>query len=147
MWIKFANLCRKSGRMILAEKTINSLFSPTQVRSFKHAHLLTHTHILFSCNHNIVIYNKPREHLHMLFMLISNSYGRITGGKKACDISSSSRRIYRETCILLLATPTLTQVDRSSRIFRSFLHVAGLSKVNGKWICTMIGVRYGRVCS
>lgn len=25
MWIKFANLCRKSGRMGLAEKTINSL--------------------------------------------------------------------------------------------------------------------------
>jgi FKBP12-rapamycin complex-associated protein len=25
MWIKFANLCRKNGRMNLAEKTINSL--------------------------------------------------------------------------------------------------------------------------
>lgn len=25
MWIKFANLCRKSERMALAEKTINSL--------------------------------------------------------------------------------------------------------------------------
>ncbi|KAF9647181.1 atypical/PIKK/FRAP protein kinase [Thelephora ganbajun] len=28
MWIKFANLCRKSDRMQLAEKTINSLMSP-----------------------------------------------------------------------------------------------------------------------
>ncbi|KAK7686283.1 hypothetical protein QCA50_010507 [Cerrena zonata] len=28
MWIKFANLCRKSERMVLAEKTINSLLSP-----------------------------------------------------------------------------------------------------------------------
>ncbi|PCH36202.1 atypical/PIKK/FRAP protein kinase [Wolfiporia cocos MD-104 SS10] len=28
MWIKFANLCRKSDRMFLAEKTINSLMSP-----------------------------------------------------------------------------------------------------------------------
>ncbi|KAM6497086.1 phosphatidylinositol 3-kinase [Amanita muscaria] len=28
MWIKFANLCRKNERMILAEKTINSLLSP-----------------------------------------------------------------------------------------------------------------------
>ncbi|KAF8637601.1 hypothetical protein AX17_002670 [Amanita inopinata Kibby_2008] len=28
MWIKFANLCRKSDRMVLAEKTINSLLSP-----------------------------------------------------------------------------------------------------------------------
>ncbi|KAI0792169.1 FAT-domain-containing protein [Abortiporus biennis] len=28
MWIKFANLCRKSDRMFLAEKTINSLLSP-----------------------------------------------------------------------------------------------------------------------
>lgn len=27
MWIKFANLCRKNERMILAEKTINSLLS------------------------------------------------------------------------------------------------------------------------
>lgn len=25
MWIKFANLCRKAGRMGLAEKTLNSL--------------------------------------------------------------------------------------------------------------------------
>ncbi|KAG8958873.1 phosphatidylinositol kinase- protein kinase tor1 [Tulasnella sp. 419] len=30
MWIKFANLCRKSDRMFLAEKTLNSLFPPTQ---------------------------------------------------------------------------------------------------------------------
>ncbi|TFK75010.1 phosphatidylinositol 3-kinase [Pluteus cervinus] len=28
MWIKFSNLCRKNDRMILAEKTINSLLSP-----------------------------------------------------------------------------------------------------------------------
>jgi serine/threonine-protein kinase mTOR len=28
MWIKFANLCRKSDHMLLAEKTINSLLSP-----------------------------------------------------------------------------------------------------------------------
>ncbi|KAJ7180725.1 phosphatidylinositol 3-kinase [Mycena filopes] len=32
MWIKFANLCRSSERMALAEKTINSLLSPTQGR-------------------------------------------------------------------------------------------------------------------
>ncbi len=31
MWIKFANLCRKSGRMVLAEKTINSLLGPSKV--------------------------------------------------------------------------------------------------------------------
>lgn len=31
MWIKFANLCRKSDRMPLAEKTINSLLSPDKV--------------------------------------------------------------------------------------------------------------------
>lgn len=29
-WIKFANLCRKSGRMVLAEKTLNSLLGPDQ---------------------------------------------------------------------------------------------------------------------
>lgn len=31
MWIKFANLCRKSERMVLADKTINSLLSPDRV--------------------------------------------------------------------------------------------------------------------
>lgn len=31
MWIKFANLCRKNDRMMLAEKTINSLLSPERV--------------------------------------------------------------------------------------------------------------------
>lgn len=31
MWIKFANLCRKSDRMVLAEKTINSLLSSDRV--------------------------------------------------------------------------------------------------------------------
>lgn len=31
MFIKFANLCRKSGRMALAEKTINSLLSTDRV--------------------------------------------------------------------------------------------------------------------
>lgn len=31
MWIKFANLCRKSDRMFLAEKTINSLLWPDRV--------------------------------------------------------------------------------------------------------------------
>ncbi|KAI0653553.1 FAT-domain-containing protein, partial [Cubamyces menziesii] len=30
MWIKFANLCRKSHRMFLAEKTINSLLRPNR---------------------------------------------------------------------------------------------------------------------
>ncbi|KIM34649.1 hypothetical protein M413DRAFT_33133 [Hebeloma cylindrosporum] len=33
MWIKFANLCRKNERMILAEKTINSLLSTDGVSS------------------------------------------------------------------------------------------------------------------
>lgn len=28
MWIKFANLCRKSDRMALAGKTINTLLDP-----------------------------------------------------------------------------------------------------------------------
>lgn len=28
MWIKFANLCRKSDRLGLAEKTLNSLLGP-----------------------------------------------------------------------------------------------------------------------
>lgn len=31
MWIKFANLCRKSGRMTLAEKTLNSLMGGEEI--------------------------------------------------------------------------------------------------------------------
>lgn len=34
MWIKFANLCRKSERMQLAEKTINSLLSQERVSAY-----------------------------------------------------------------------------------------------------------------
>ena len=34
MWIKFANLCRKSDRMFLAEKTISSLLFPDRVSLF-----------------------------------------------------------------------------------------------------------------
>ncbi|CDS00383.1 hypothetical protein [Sporisorium scitamineum] len=32
-WIKFANLCRKSGRMVLAEKTLNSLLGPERTNA------------------------------------------------------------------------------------------------------------------
>ncbi|KAI6023936.1 hypothetical protein PISMIDRAFT_679672 [Pisolithus microcarpus 441] len=35
MWIKFANLCRKSDRMALAEKTINSLLSPERLQHLR----------------------------------------------------------------------------------------------------------------
>ncbi|KAF8448980.1 phosphatidylinositol 3-kinase [Boletus edulis BED1] len=35
MWIKFANLCRKSDRMALAEKTINSLLSPERLHHLR----------------------------------------------------------------------------------------------------------------
>ncbi|KAF8074724.1 phosphatidylinositol 3-kinase [Lyophyllum atratum] len=41
MWIKFANLCRKSDRMMLAEKTINSLLTPE--RNQRHPHQVQHT--------------------------------------------------------------------------------------------------------
>ncbi|KAG2011794.1 atypical/PIKK/FRAP protein kinase [Coprinopsis cinerea AmutBmut pab1-1] len=37
MWIKFANLCRKNDRMMLAEKTINSLLTPER-RMLDHHH-------------------------------------------------------------------------------------------------------------
>ncbi|KAG5654196.1 hypothetical protein H0H81_006229 [Sphagnurus paluster] len=41
MWIKFANLCRKSDRMALAEKTINSLLTPE--RNQRHHNQAQHT--------------------------------------------------------------------------------------------------------
>ncbi|KDQ52943.1 hypothetical protein JAAARDRAFT_61533 [Jaapia argillacea MUCL 33604] len=37
MWIKFANLCRKSDRMALAEKTIKSLLSPDRLQQQHHS--------------------------------------------------------------------------------------------------------------
>ena len=45
MWIKFSNLCRKNDRMVLAEKTINSLLTPDKVslsivRKYMHSPLL-----------------------------------------------------------------------------------------------------------
>ncbi|KAI5120260.1 hypothetical protein M0805_004596 [Coniferiporia weirii] len=40
MWIKFANLCRKSDRMVLADKTINSLLS---IPMNMHQHPSVHT--------------------------------------------------------------------------------------------------------
>ncbi|KDQ61375.1 hypothetical protein JAAARDRAFT_66505 [Jaapia argillacea MUCL 33604] len=43
MWIKFANLCRKSDRMALAEKTINSLLSPDRLQ--QQHHLREHHHM------------------------------------------------------------------------------------------------------
>ncbi|OBZ74140.1 Phosphatidylinositol 3-kinase tor2 [Grifola frondosa] len=36
MWIKFANLCRESDRMFLAEKTINSLLTPERLQQQFH---------------------------------------------------------------------------------------------------------------
>lgn len=54
MWIKFANLCRKSERMVLAEKTINSLLTPEKVhlildREIDVAHVYDHPrHLLRS---------------------------------------------------------------------------------------------------
>ncbi|KAJ7215054.1 phosphatidylinositol 3-kinase [Mycena pura] len=37
-FIKFANLCRKSGRMALAEKTINSLLTPDKLQHLREHH-------------------------------------------------------------------------------------------------------------
>ncbi|GBE86637.1 Serine/threonine-protein kinase tor2 [Sparassis crispa] len=54
MWIKFANLCRKSERMFLAEKTINSLLSPERLQQpyrenqhVKAPHIVVYAHLKF----------------------------------------------------------------------------------------------------
>ena len=57
MWIKFANLCRKSERMALAEKTINSLLSPERVSIGLHNF------------HTTSILTWMSRHLHMSSML------------------------------------------------------------------------------
>ncbi|KAG8880408.1 phosphatidylinositol kinase- protein kinase tor1, partial [Tulasnella sp. 403] len=49
MWIKFANLCRKSDRMALAEKTLNSLMpDPHQDQSVSPAVLYAHLKFLWA---------------------------------------------------------------------------------------------------
>ncbi|KAF8892145.1 phosphatidylinositol 3-kinase [Infundibulicybe gibba] len=47
MWIKFANLCRKSDRMVLAEKTINSLLSPEKARA-SHEHMKAPPNVVYA---------------------------------------------------------------------------------------------------
>ncbi|KAG9313026.1 phosphatidylinositol 3-kinase [Chiua virens] len=50
MWIKFANLCRKSDRMALAEKTINSLLSPERLQHLRddHQHLKAPPNVVYA---------------------------------------------------------------------------------------------------
>ncbi|KAF8966334.1 atypical/PIKK/FRAP protein kinase [Flammula alnicola] len=49
MWIKFANLCRKSERMVLAEKTINSLLSPDRnQRLHEHHHTKAPPNVVYA---------------------------------------------------------------------------------------------------
>ncbi|KAF9240696.1 phosphatidylinositol 3-kinase [Melanogaster broomeanus] len=48
MWIKFANLCRKSDRMALAEKTINSLLSPERLLSDDQQHLKAPPNVVYA---------------------------------------------------------------------------------------------------
>lgn len=52
MWIKFANLCRKSERMALAEKTINSLLTPEKVCNHNLAWCLSPSFIRIDQHHN-----------------------------------------------------------------------------------------------
>ncbi|RDB15759.1 Serine/threonine-protein kinase tor2, partial [Hypsizygus marmoreus] len=47
MWIKFANLCRKSDRMALADKTINSLLSPER-RAHDQQHIKAPPNVIYA---------------------------------------------------------------------------------------------------
>jgi FKBP12-rapamycin complex-associated protein len=74
MWIKFANLCRKSERMLLAEKTINSLLSQERVglspREF--------------CDRSDLLHiSSTRKHLRMLSTPSLNICGHPVPRKKA----------------------------------------------------------------
>jgi serine/threonine-protein kinase mTOR len=48
MWIKFANLCRKSNRMGLAEKTLNSLLGVTDQSRNNHLNSATSPHVFYA---------------------------------------------------------------------------------------------------
>lgn len=65
MWIKFSNLCRKNDRMVLAEKTINSLLSPEKV-SLSMVGKYMHSHYYRISDYMNII---TRKHLLMWSML------------------------------------------------------------------------------
>ncbi|KAL1687363.1 armadillo-type protein [Schizophyllum commune] len=48
MWIKFANLCRKSDRMALAEKTIRSLLSPRHGHGYDMHHIKAPPNVVYA---------------------------------------------------------------------------------------------------
>lgn len=57
MWIKFANLCRKSDRMVLADKTINSLLASVCLLSLLEAQ---QTDMALSPLYNIAMHKTSR---------------------------------------------------------------------------------------
>ena len=74
MWIKFANLCRKSERMILADKTINSLL-------YRVRHVFIFVKGL-KLMHNRLRNTLDKKGLHLtLFMPNSSLCGRTTATK------------------------------------------------------------------
>ena len=61
MWIKFANLCRKSGRLGLAEKTLNSLLGEDE--DFGSSEVSPVAHVLLRCS--CIVNSKPCKVRHM----------------------------------------------------------------------------------
>lgn len=69
MWIKFANLCRKSDRMFLAEKTINSLLWPDKVGVQQSSHASPTDRYRSIISRLSITNNNTRRHLRWSFML------------------------------------------------------------------------------
>ena len=100
MWIKFANLCRKSGRLGLAEKTLNSLFGEEQ--DFDSTVGL-YAFIVFRCSYSWEICSPCKARL-MSSMLISSTCGQ--------------RAHVRRHCELIIA-------DLVSELTRNIVHISG----------------------
>lgn len=88
-WIKFANLCRKSDRMFLVDKTIESLMTPVSCLQHPKRHTLT---FLGRARHSISNM-QPRRFLRTSSMPILNFCGPLDRAMSVYGTLMTSRKI------------------------------------------------------
>lgn len=136
IWIKFANLCRKSNRMTLAEKTINSLLTPKRVRNSIVDRL---TYISYS-HRDSTMTEAPISPRRMSCTPNSSICGPPVQRKKVSAFYESLSPFCYTNC-------DRTSAMRKQRRLRSRVIFPGCSlgvhskSANGRWRCTRIGAR------
>lgn len=103
MWIKFANLCRKSDRMVLADKTINSLLcAVSNINFLSPIFLPSHMRICSPLLTLNIGKRRTSKHLPMSFMRSSSLCGRMVLKMNLLDIFDLSRVVWTTTYKLKL---------------------------------------------